>query len=133
MVVFRWWVQKQFMFLFSLSIIQNFSSNFLLITFPCQVSCCCYWVTKSCPTLLWPPWTIARQVPLSMGFSRQEYWSGLPYPSPRVLPQLRIKSASPTRHADSLPLSHPGSPSVLNLLLKNLNILVPSGCYDGIP
>ena len=73
MVVFRWWVQTQLMFLFSLSIIQNFSSKFLLITFPCQVSCCCYWVTKSCPNLLWPPWTVARQVPLSMGFSRQEW------------------------------------------------------------
>ena len=37
--------------------------------------------TKSCPTLS-TPWTVAFQVPLSMGFSRQEYWSGLPFPSP---------------------------------------------------
>ena len=38
-------------------------------------------VGKSCPTLA-TPWTVARQAPLSMGFSRQEYWSGLPFPSP---------------------------------------------------
>ena len=39
-------------------------------------------VAKLCPTLV-TPWTIAHQDPLSMGFSRQEYWSGLPFPSPR--------------------------------------------------
>ena len=39
--------------------------------------------TKSCPTLV-TPWAVARQVPLSMGFSRQEYWSGLPFPSPGI-------------------------------------------------
>ena len=41
--------------------------------------------TKSCPTLA-IPWTVACQAPLSMGFSRQEYWSGLPFPSPGDLP-----------------------------------------------
>ena len=42
-------------------------------------------VAKSCPTLA-TPWTVACQAPLSMGFSRQEYWSGLPFPSPGDLP-----------------------------------------------
>ena len=42
-------------------------------------------VTKSCPTLA-TPWTVACQAPLSMGSSRQEYWSGLPFPSPGDLP-----------------------------------------------
>ena len=42
-------------------------------------------VTKSCPTLA-TPWTVACQAPLSMGFSRQEYWSELPFPSPGDLP-----------------------------------------------
>ena len=42
-------------------------------------------VAKSCPTLV-TPWTVACQVPLSMGLSRQEYWSGLPFPSPGDLP-----------------------------------------------
>ena len=42
--------------------------------------CCCYSVTKSC--LVSTPWTAALQAPPSMGFSRQEYWSGVPLPSP---------------------------------------------------
>ena len=41
-------------------------------------------VAQSCPTLC-QRWTVAHQAPLSMGFSRQEYWSGLPFPSPRGL------------------------------------------------
>ena len=51
-------------------------------------------VTKSCLTLV-TPWTVARQAPLSMGFSRQEYWSGLPFPSPGDLPDPGIKPTSP--------------------------------------
>jgi len=58
--------------------------------------------TKSCPTLV-TPWAVARQVPLSMGFSRQEYWSGLPFPSPGDLPDPRIEPRSPALQADSLP------------------------------
>ena len=42
-------------------------------------------VAKSCPTLV-TPWTVARQAPLSMGFSRQDYWSGWPFPSPGIFP-----------------------------------------------
>ena len=42
------------------------------------------------------PWTIARQAPLSMGFSGQEYWSGLPFPSPGDFPNPGIKPTSPT-------------------------------------
>ena len=42
------------------------------------------------------PWTVTCQAPLSMEFSRQEYWSGLPFPTPRGLPNLGIESASPT-------------------------------------
>ena len=49
------------------------------------------------------PWTVAYQAPLSMGFSRQEYWSGLPFPSPEDLPDPGIKLASPALQADSLP------------------------------
>ena len=56
------------------------------------------------------PWTVARQAPLSMEFSRQEYESGLPCPSPGDLPNPGIKPASPALQADSLPLSHQGSP-----------------------
>ena len=49
------------------------------------------------------PWTVACQVPLSMGFSRQEYWSALPYPPPGDLSNPGIEARSPTLQADSLP------------------------------
>ena len=49
------------------------------------------------------PWTVAHQAPLSMGFCQQEYWSGLPFPSPRNLPDSGIEPASPALQADSLP------------------------------
>ena len=54
------------------------------------------------------PWTIAYQAPLSMGFSRQEYWSGLPFPSPGDLPDPGIKPRSPALQADTLPSEPPG-------------------------
>ena len=59
-------------------------------------------VTKSCPTLV-SPWTVAHQVPLSMGFSRKEYWSGLPFPSPGDRPDPGIEPRSLALQADSLP------------------------------
>ena len=59
-------------------------------------------VAKSCLTLA-TPWTVACKAPLSMGFSRQEYWSGLPFPSPGVLPDLGMEARSPALQADSLP------------------------------
>ena len=54
------------------------------------------------------PWTVAYQGPLSMEFSRQEYWSGLPFPSPGDLPDPGIESRSPTLQADTLPSEPPG-------------------------
>ena len=48
------------------------------------------------------PWTVAYQAPPSMGFSRQEYWSGLPFPSPRDLPDPGIEPRSPAFQADAL-------------------------------
>ena len=57
--------------------------------------------TKSCPTLA-TPWSIACQAPLFMGFSRQEFWSGLPFPSPGDLPNPGIKPRSPALQADPL-------------------------------
>ena len=56
------------------------------------------------------PLTVTRKAPLSLGFSRQEYWLGLTFLSPGDLPDLGIKPASPVLQADSLPLSHQGSP-----------------------
>ena len=54
------------------------------------------------------PWTVAYQAPLSMGFSRQEYWSGLPFPSPGDLDDPGIEPRSPTLLADALPSEPPG-------------------------
>ena len=54
------------------------------------------------------PWTIACQAPLSMEFSRQEYWSGLPFPSPGDLPDPGIEHTSPALQADSLLSEPPG-------------------------
>ena len=55
-------------------------------------------VTKLCLTLA-TPWTVACQAPLSMGFSRQDYWSGLPFPSPGDLPNPGIEPRSPVLQA----------------------------------
>ena len=67
------------------------------------------------------PWTVVHQAPLSMGFPRQEYWSGLLYPPPEYLPDSGIKPASPAApelQADSKPLSQQGSTSNLVLSLN---------------
>ena len=59
------------------------------------------------------PWTVAYQASLSMGFSRQEYWSGLPFPSPGDLPDPGIKPGSPTLEADALTSEPPGKPKTV--------------------
>ena len=55
-------------------------------------------------------WTVALQAPPSMGFSRQEYWSGLPFPSPGDLPDPGIEPRSPALQADALTSEPPGKP-----------------------
>ena len=55
------------------------------------------------------PWTVAYHAPLSMGFSKQEYWSELPFPSPGDLPDPGTEPMSLAWQVDSLPLSHLGS------------------------
>ena len=72
---------------------------------------CCL-IAKSCPTLL-TPWTVVCQAPLSLGFASQEYWSGLPFPSPGDLPDPGVELGSPAlAHGFSLPLRHQESPFV---------------------
>ena len=56
------------------------------------------------------PWTVAYQASPSMGFSRQEYWSGLPFPSPGDLPDPGIEPGSPALEADALTSEPPGKP-----------------------
>ena len=67
-------------------------------------------VSFSCVQIFVIPWTVALQAPLFMEFSRQEYWSGLPFPSPGDLPDPGIESMSPVLQADSLPSEPPGKP-----------------------
>ena len=58
-------------------------------------------MAKLCPTVV-TPWTAAHQAPLSMGFSKQRYWSELTFPSPADLTDPGIEPGSPTLQADSL-------------------------------
>ena len=71
-------------------------------------------VTKLCPTLAYID--CSPQASQSVGFSRQEYWSGLPFPSPRDVPDPGIELGSPALQADSLPIELPGKLS--HILLK---------------
>ena len=71
-----------------------FKSNLILVPV-------CAKLLQSCPTLC-DPVDLAHQAPLSLGFFRQEYWSGLLFPSPRDVPDTGIKPWSPALQADSL-------------------------------
>ena len=90
-------------------------------------------VAKSCPTLA-TPWTVAHQAPLSMGFSRQVYWSGLPFPFPGDLPDPGIKPRSPALQADSLPTNLWGVAAAAAAAAKSLQSC-PNLCdpRDGSP
>ena len=73
------------------------------------------------------PWTVANHAPPSMGFSRQEYWSGLPFPSPGDLPDPGIEPRSPALWADTLPSEPPGKAQNIKTVKKekkkgNLNL-----------
>ena len=70
------------------------------------------------------PWTITYQAPVSMGFSRQECWSGFPFPSPGDLPDPGIEPGSPTLQADALSSEPPGNPS---FCIARPNLPVTSG------
>ena len=75
------------------------------------ISKCLYAVVKVksfSPLLFVTPWTVAYQAFLSIGFSRQGYWIGLPFPSPAALPNSGIKLESPALQADALPSESPG-------------------------
>ena len=76
----------------------------------CVCVCVCVCQLLSHVRLFVTPWTVARQASLSMGFSRQEYWSGLPFLSPEELPNPGIKPWSLASQAGSLPFELQGSP-----------------------
>ena len=99
------WIMSLVIAVRSLSLIQNFSwdSNNLLVKVKVK--------SLTRVRLFATPWTVAYQAPLSMRFSRQEYWSGLPFPSPGDLPDLGIKPGSPALEADALTSEPPGKPT----------------------
>ena len=74
----------------------------------------------SCVGLFAAPWTVTLQAPLSIGFSRQEYWSGLLCPSPGDIPDPGIEPVSPALQVDSLPLSPQGSPRLYMICVLSL-------------
>ena len=74
------------------------------------------------------PWTVADQAPLSMGFSRQEYWSGLPFPSPGNLLDPGIEPGSPALQADSLPSEPAGKRTKVKVkVVQSCQTLRPHG------
>ena len=80
------------------------------------------------------PWTTAQQAPPSMGFSRQEYWNGLPFPPPGDLPYPGMEPRSPALQADSLPAEPPGKPEnefhIINLpVYWDLGLLIIPGDF----
>ena len=82
-------------------------------------------VAQSCLTVFVTPWTVACQVPLSVGFPRQEYWSGLPFPSPGDLPGPGIEPVSPSPAGGFFTTETPGKPKVENTWSK-----VKATCSD---
>ena len=87
-----------------------------LLLFSCQV------MSDSFATL----WTVAHQAPLPMGFSRQEYWSGLPFPSPGDLPDPGIETMSPTLSGRFFTAEPPGKPLFTRLLSLSANTTLSS-------
>ena len=97
--------------------LMNFYKEFLSLTqWHCFAArhCCCL-VIKLCLTLV-TPWTVACQAPLSMAFPRQEYWCGLPFPSPVDLPNPGIKPASPALVGRCFTIEPPGKPIIFQLM-----------------
>ena len=100
--------------------------GFKSLFFRSLLLCCCL-VTKSCPTLCDPMDYSLPQPPLFMGFSRQEYWSGLPFLSPGSLPEIEPTSpALPGRFFTTEPLGKPRSPFKALLKLPVSVLLAPN-------
>ena len=87
-------------------------------------------ILLSCVQLLATPWTVAYQAPWSMGFSRQGYWSGLPFPSPGDLPNPGIIPGSPALQTDALPSEPLGKPDEKLGSFKNLRPLSVANVPD---
>ena len=101
------------------SIFKLSGSHMWIITNTHMLQFVCILGAQSCQSLC-NPWTVAHQPPLSLEISRQEYWSGLPLPSPGDLPHPGIEPGSPALLADSLPSEPPRKPHATFYWLVNL-------------
>ena len=90
----------------------------------CVLSCSVVWLFAT-------PWTVGSQAPKSIEFSRQKYWSGLPFPSPGDLPNPGTKPTSPALQADSLPTEPLGKPNSSLSILYILYIDWSSGTKES--
>ena len=81
----------------------------------------CGWVAQLCPTLC-DPWTVARQAPLSMGFSRHEYHGGSPFPSPGDLPDPEIEPTSPALAGGFFTAEPPGTSTESGAFISILSL-----------
>ena len=77
------------------------------------------------------PWTVARQAPLSVGFPRQEYWSGLPFPPPGDFPNPGIDSTSPALAGGFFTAEPPGKPPLTISLFHEGSVLWPFSVHAG--
>ena len=108
--------------------INSHTQNYIRVTV--RTFTICEGKLLSCIQLFLTPWTVAHQAPPPMGFSRQEYCSGLPFPSPGDLPDAGMEPRSPALHADTLLSESPGKPLLfvsgtkLTLLSTNIHYLV---------
>ena len=109
-----------------MSLLFNMLSRLVITFLPRSKHLLISWLQSPSAVILWlkvkslshvrlfvTPWTVTYQAPLSMGFSRQEYWSGLPFPSPGDLPDPGIEPRSPAWEADSL-TSEPAGKQCMN-------------------
>jgi len=106
------WMQK-------LNDLRNVSDKDAMKSSPRLMHACVLLSRFSHVQLFATPWTIAHQAPLSMGFSRQEYWSGSPCPPPGDLPDTGIKPRSLALQEDSLPSEPPGKSLVFHKYFPN--------------
>ena len=94
----------------------------VIVSGTCCLDCCCCLVVQSCLTLC-DLWTVARQAPLPMGFSRQEYWSGLPCPPPGDLPDPGIECTSLVSPSLQIDFQRMSQGSLIPQSLVFLNLL----------
>ena len=92
----------------------------------CVCVCVCVWLSRV--RLFATLWTVAHQAPLSVKFSRQEYWGGWPCPPPGGLPAPGIESRSPALQAHSLPSEPPGKP----IIMRGVNISLSTQSFHLI-